>query len=75
MDEKLLNRIVADPQVCGGKPCIRGTRIPVAVILASLAEGMTAGEIIEHYPHLSPEDIRAALAYAADLSQEGVWKV
>jgi uncharacterized protein (DUF433 family) len=75
MPNELLNRVVADPKICGGKPCIRGTRIPIAIILASLAEGMSAEEIIEHYPHLSPEDIRAALAYAAELSQEGVWKV
>ncbi|HEV8384263.1 MAG TPA: DUF433 domain-containing protein [Candidatus Acidoferrales bacterium] len=72
---ELMHRVVADPQVCGGKLCIHGTRIPIAIILASLAEGMTAQEIIDHYPHLSPEDIRAALAYAAELSEEGVWKV
>jgi len=64
MPNELLNRVVADPKICGGKPCIRGTRIPIAIILASLAEGMSAEEIIEHYPHLSTEDIRAALAYA-----------
>ena len=72
---ELMHRVVADPKVCSGKPCIRGTRIPIAIILASLAEGMSAQEIIDHYPHLSPEDIRAALAYAAELSEEGVWKV
>ncbi len=75
MDKQFRDRVVMDPRICGGKPCIRGTRIPVAIILASLAEGMSAEEIIEHYPHISPEDIRAALAYAAELSQEGVWKV
>lgn len=72
---ELMHRVIADPKICGGKPCIRGTRIPIAIILASLAEGMTAQEVIDHYPHLSPEDIRAALAYAAELSEEGVWKV
>lgn len=75
MNQQLKDRVVMNPAVCGGKACIRGTRIPIAIILASLAEGMSAEEIIGHYPHLSPEDIRAALAYAADLSEEGVWKV
>ncbi len=75
MDEQLRDRVVMDPQICSGKPCIRGTRIPIAIILASLAKGISAEEIIDHYPHLSPDDIRAALAYAAELSEEGVWKV
>jgi uncharacterized protein (DUF433 family) len=73
--EELLDRVTVDPSVCGGKPCIRGTRIYIAIILDGLAEGLTPEDIIDHYPQLSLADIRAALAYAADLSQENVWKV
>lgn len=67
-------RISLKPKVCGGRPCIRDTRIEIAVILDGLAEGMTEADIIEHYPQLTTEDIRAALAYAAELSHEGIWK-
>ncbi|MFH0982374.1 MAG: DUF433 domain-containing protein [Planctomycetota bacterium] len=73
--EELLRRISVDPSVCGGKPCVRGTRIYIAIILDGLAEGLTPEEIIDHYPGLTVEDIRAALAYAADLARENVWKV
>lgn len=72
---ELLERVTVDPKICSGKPCIRGTRVYIAIILDSLAEGLTPEEIIDHYPHLTLDDIRAALAYAADLSQENVWKV
>lgn len=64
------DRTTTDPQVCHGKPCIRGTRIMVSVILDNLAEGLTAEEIVRDYPPLTPEDIRAALAYAAVLAGE-----
>ena len=68
---KLLNRISADPNVCHGKPCIRGTRILVSVILDNLAEGRTPQQIVRDYPPLTIEDVKAAIAYAADLvSQE-----
>ncbi len=70
----LLRRISADPRVCGGKACIRGTRIFVEIILDSLAAGMSPEEIMDHYPQLAVEDIRAAVAYAAELSRENVWK-
>jgi uncharacterized protein (DUF433 family) len=73
--EELLQRISVDPKICGGKPCVRGTRIYIAIILDSLAEGMTAEEIIDNYPHLTRDDIRAALAYAAELATENTWKV
>ncbi|MGH7321671.1 MAG: DUF433 domain-containing protein [Candidatus Rokuibacteriota bacterium] len=73
--EELLARVSVNPSVCGGKPCIRGTRIYIAIILDALAEGLTPEELIDHYPHLAVEDVRAALAYAADLSRENVWKV
>lgn len=73
--EELLKRVTVDPNVCAGKPCIRGTRIYIAIVLDALAEGLTPEEIIDHYPQLALEDIRAALAYAAELSRENVWKV
>jgi uncharacterized protein (DUF433 family) len=63
-------RIATNPHVCHGKPCIRGTRIMVSVILDNLAEGLTAEEIIHDYPPLTSEDVRAALAYAAVLAGE-----
>jgi uncharacterized protein (DUF433 family) len=74
-EQQPLNRVIADPDVCGGQPCIRGTRINIAVILDGLAEGLTPEEIIDHYPQLNWEDIRGALAYAAELSRENLWKV
>ena len=58
-------RIVIDPAVMMGKPVIRGTRITVELILRKLAEGATEAELREDYPHLTTEDIRAAVAYAA----------
>ena len=73
--EELLNRVTVDPAVCAGKPCIRGTRIYIAIILDALAEGLTPEGIIDHYPSLTLEDIRAAVAYAADLARENIWKV
>lgn len=66
------DHITVDPAVAHGKARIRGTRIPVSVVLANLAEGLGADEIIRSYPSLTPEAIRAALAYAADLAQERV---
>jgi uncharacterized protein (DUF433 family) len=74
-NEELLNRVAVDPNVCGGKPCIRGTRIYVEIILDALAEGLSPEEILDHYPSLRMEDIRAAVAYAAELARENVWKV
>lgn len=71
----LLERISVDPGVCGGKPCIRGTRIYIAVILDGLAEGLTPEQIIDHYPQLTIDDVRAALTYAAALAQENTWKL
>ena len=73
--EELLARVTVNPDVCFGKPCVRGTRIYIAIILDALAEGLTPEEIIDHYPQLTSDDIRAALAYAAELSRENVWKI
>jgi len=71
----LLERIVVDPQVAGGKPCIRGTRVYVATILDGLAEGLSPEQLADHYPQLAVEDIRAALAYGGALAQENTWKL
>jgi len=60
----------SDPQVCGGETCASGTRIPVTVILDSLAEGASKEEILASYPSLRLEHIQAALAYAAELAHE-----
>lgn len=66
------DHITVNPAVLHGKACIRGTRIPVAVVLANLADGLSASEIIRSYPSLTAEGIQAALSYAADLAQERV---
>lgn len=66
----LLKRISVDPNVCFGKPCIRGTRIWVSLILDFLASGMTIEEILAEYPDLQREDIYAATAYGAEMSRE-----
>lgn len=66
----LLKRITVDPKVCHGKPCIRGTRIMVSVILDNLAEGATPEMIVRDYPPLKSEDVKAAIAYAAELTSE-----
>ncbi len=63
-------RISADPQIAHGKPCIRGTRILVSVVLDNLAAGLSPDEILASYPPLTREDIMAVLAYAADLAHE-----
>lgn len=62
----LLQHISVDPNVCFGKPCIRGTRIWVSLLLDFLASGKSSEEILEEYPQLTEEDIRAAIAYGAE---------
>jgi len=64
----LLNRITVVPDVCNGKPTIRGMRITVKTVLEYLAAGETKENILDAYPYLEPEDIQAALAYAAHLA-------
>ena len=64
------SRITSDPQVMGGKPCIRGLRVTVGTILGLLAAGRSTEEILSAYPYLEPDDIRDALAYAAWRAQE-----
>ncbi len=74
MDKQLLERISQDPQVMVGKPVIRGTRIPIELIVRMLAQGIPEHDILREYPRLQPDDIRAALAYAAQvLAHEAVF--
>jgi uncharacterized protein (DUF433 family) len=68
-ESKLLERITIDPEICHGKPCIRGLRYPVDMILELLSGGMTHQEILADYGDLESEDILAVLAYAARLTQ------
>ena len=65
-----LTRITIDPEVCTGKPCIRGLRFPVARLLGLLASGETREDILAAYPYLEPEDIDEALRYAALLAED-----
>ena len=65
-------RITANPKIMHGKPCIRGTRIPVYLILELLAAGDTVEEILKSYPSLKKEDIRAAIEYAAETTKEEI---
>jgi len=67
---QLLQRISVDPNICFGKPCIQGTRIWVSLILDFLANGMSIEEIIKEYPELTEEDIRACIAYGAEMARE-----
>ncbi len=69
MDNQLLQRITLDPNICHGKPCIRGLRYPVELILELLTSGMNAKEIIDDYDDLEHKDILAALLFAARLTQ------
>jgi uncharacterized protein (DUF433 family) len=67
---KLSNRIVSDPKICSGKPCIKGTRIPVHIILDLLAAGESYKGIKKAYPNITDEDIKACLNYASFLADE-----
>jgi uncharacterized protein (DUF433 family) len=62
----LHERITIDPKIMFGKPVIKGTRVPVELLLRKLGEGMTDEQVLEHHPHLTVEDIHAAAAFAAD---------
>jgi len=74
MDEELRLRITVDPRVVAGKPVIRGTRIPVELVVRMLGQGIPELDILREYPRLEPLDIRAALTYAAQvLAQEEVF--
>ena len=69
---RLPARIEVNPNVMMGKPCVKGTRIPVYLLLQKMAAGETAEELLAAYPQLTPEDLRACLAYAAALAGEEV---
>ena len=68
--QELLKRISVNPNICFGKPCIKGTRIWVSLILDFLATGSSMEEILEAYPHIERLDIRACIAYGAAMSHE-----
>lgn len=70
--QKLLARISVDPNVCFGRPCIRGTRIWVSLIVDNLAEGVAEADLLKAYPQLKGDDIRAALLYAAEMTRERI---
>ncbi len=67
---ELLKRISVNPEVCFGKPCIKGTRVWISLIVDNLASGTTEQELLESYPQLSHEDVMAALAFAAEMTRE-----
>ena len=69
----MAKRIVVNPEICHGKPCIKGTRIPVHIIVDCVADGLTNDEIIRSYPKLTGMDIKSALEYAAELTKEEVY--
>lgn len=66
--EELLQRITVNPEICHGKPCVRGLRYPVPMLLELLSSGMTVEEVLADYEDLEREDLLAALAYGARLS-------
>ncbi len=68
----LLDRIIIDPEICGGRPCIKGTRLWVSLLLDLLAGGMTEAELRAEYPQLAHEDVLAAIAYGAEVSRERI---
>jgi uncharacterized protein (DUF433 family) len=67
-----LDRISIDPEICGGKPCVKGTRIWVSLILDMLASGTTEAELLADYPGLTHDDVLAAIAYGAEAARERV---
>lgn len=69
MDRQLINRITMNPEICHGRPTIRNTRYTVDLILDLLASGMSESEILEDYPALELQDIKACLSYASQLSK------
>ncbi|HEX8167708.1 MAG TPA: DUF433 domain-containing protein [Beijerinckiaceae bacterium] len=68
----LPDRISVDPQICGGRPCIRGTRMRVSDIVAMMAHGASRAEILADYDYLTDDDLSAALAYAAEAADHRV---
>ena len=66
------SRVTTDPAVCHGQACIRGTRVPVSVVLDNLAAGLSPEQIVESYPSLTLDDVSAAIGYGAELARERV---
>ena len=67
---ELLLRISTDPNVCFGKPCVKGTRIWVSLVLDQLADGLTTADLLAEYPHLTGDDVQACIAYGAEMARE-----
>lgn len=70
--EKLLDRIAVDPNILAGKPVIKGTRIPVYLIIELIATGMNIKDVLKEYPELKEEDVKAALLYASKLLEREI---
>ena len=68
----MFDRIVSNPEILGGKPCVRGTRISVEFILEMAASGASRDDIVRAYPHLTPDDVEEALRYAAHFLKNAV---
>ena len=73
--EELLSRISINPQICFGKPCIRGHRIWVSLILDYLASGMTIRELLDQYPGIEEADVLACIAYGAEMARERYFEI
>ena len=71
----LLDRISIDPAICGGRPCIKGTRLWVSLIVDFLADGMTEAALLSEYPQLTHQDVMAAIAYGAEMARERILPV
>ena len=66
------NYVIVDPEIHHGEPCIKGTRVPVAMLVGSIADGMTIEEVMKEYPQITREAVQAALAYAADVVRHDI---
>jgi uncharacterized protein (DUF433 family) len=66
------NFVTIDPEIHHGEPCIKGTRVPVAILVGSIADGMTIEEVTKEYPQITREAVQAALAYAADIVRHDI---
>ena len=73
MASKLIDKIIVDPEVMGGKPVVKGTRIPIYIIIQMVRDGLTFDKIIEEYPKLDVTDIQAALDYALHSISDEEW--
>lgn len=74
-DELIREHLAADPAICGGQMCVKGTRIPASVILGAMAGGDTIDDLLRGYPTLTREDVSAVLAYGAQLATERILPV